>query len=181
LQGDSLSGFCELTLPVDNSLQFFEGEKQIGKYNAKDKNWEILELSVKGNTFVKTNRFRKFGQYTVLTQNEPLGLKHVSVLPTPFSPMVAPLKIGYFLTTSDRFARVTIRIYNVRGELVRTILENDLQKPGRYGSRAGIKEITWDGITDEGRMARNGRYIMKITAKDSQGEESKLVQIVLIK
>ncbi len=181
LQGDSLSGFCELTLPVDNSLQFFEGEKQIGKYNAKDKNWEILELSEKGNTFVKTNRFRKFGQYTVLTQNEPLGLKHVSVLPTPFSPMVAPLKIGYFLTTSDRFARVTIRIYNVRGELVRTILENDLQKPGRYGSRAGIKEITWDGITDEGRMARNGRYIMKITAKDSQGEESKLVQIVLIK
>ena len=181
LQGDSLQSNAELTLPVDNSLNFFEGKDLIGKYNTKAKNWSLMPLSNTATAALTTNQFRKFGEYAVLTENEALGLKYVSVLPSPFSPLIAPLKIGYFLTTQDRFARVTIKIYNVRGELVRTLLDNDLQSPGKYGSRTGIKEITWDGLTDNGLMARNGRYIMRIIAKDSSGEESKLVQIVLIK
>ena len=181
LQGDSLKSYATLTLPVDNSLKFFEGKNKIGKYNRQNKNWTLIPPSDDSPASITTNKFRKFGEYAVLTENEPLGLKYVSVLPTPFSPLVAPLKIGYFLTTQDRFARVTIKIYNIRGELVRTVLDNDLQSPGKYGSRTGVKEITWDGLTDNGRMARNGRYIMKITAEDSSGKESKLIQIVLIK
>lgn len=180
LQGDSLKKPASLYLPVDKSLKFFDGGKQIGFYNPTSKEWELYNVSEDVNT-LSTSKFAKFGEYSVLTQNEPLGLKHVAVLPSPFSPQVAPLKIGYFLTTPDRAASVTIKVYNIRGEHVRTILENDFQPSGRYGSRTGIKEITWDGKTDGGYLARNGRYIIKIDAKDSTGEKSEIVQVVLVK
>jgi hypothetical protein len=120
-------------------------------------------------------------QYTILAQNMPLGIKYATVLPSPFSPDVAPLKIGYMLTTTDQQALVSIAIYNVRGELVRTVLDNDAQYSGRYGSRTSNKSITWDGTTNDGSQARNGRYIIQIRAKDSTGEKIELVQVVLIK
>lgn len=180
LPGDSLLKPATLSLPVDKSLRFFEGGKKVAYYNPKTKIWRLFE-STDNSSSLSMSGFAKFGEYGVLTQNEPLGLKHVAVLPSPFSPKVAPLKIGYFLTTPDRSASVTIKIYNIRGELVKTVLENDFQVSGRYGSRAGIKEITWDGTTNGGYVARNGRYIVKIDAKDSTGEKSEIVQVVLVK
>ncbi len=181
LPGDSLSTSAELSLPVEDNLKLYKGQKSIGRYEPIDKNWLQLNISNSAQTFVTTNDFRKFGEYAVLTENEALGLKYVSVLPSPFSPSVAPLKIGYFLTSIDRFASVTIKIYNIRGELVKTILENDLQTPGRYGSKSSNKEITWDGSTNSGRQARNGRYIIKIDANDSSGNTSEILQVILIK
>ncbi|GJQ64671.1 MAG: hypothetical protein SCALA702_37240 [Melioribacteraceae bacterium] len=180
LPGDSLLKPATLSLPVDNSLKFFDGGKKVAYYNPQSKIWRLFE-STDNSSSLSMSSFAKFGEYGVLTQNEPLGLKHVAVLPSPFSPQVAPLKIGYFLTTPDRSASVTIKIYNIRGELVRTLLENDFQISGRYGSRAGIKEITWDGKTNGGYLARNGRYIIKIDARDSTGEKSEIVQVVLVK
>lgn len=91
------------------------------------------------------------------------------------------MKIGYWLDTAFPPAKVTIKIFNIRGELVRTLLENDLQQPGRYGSQSSTKEILWDGLTDAGNMARNGRYVVQISAKDQQGEDVQLLQVILIK
>lgn len=180
LPGDSLTKPAVLTLPVDKSIALFDGAKEIGHYNINNKEWMLYD-SESGNNELSITGFAAFGEYSVLTQNEPLGIKHLAVLPSPFSPVVSPLKIGYFLTTPDRAASVTIKIYNVRGELVKTVTEDDLQPSGRYGSRTGIKEITWDGKTDGGYMARNGRYIIKIDAKDSTGEKSEMIQVVLVK
>ena len=121
------------------------------------------------------------GQFAILVENEPLGIKYAAVLPSPFSPEIAPLKIGYWLDTAFPPAVVSVNVYNIRGELVRTLLEDDLQRPGRYGSSTSTKEIVWDGLTDWGRIARNGRYIVQITAKDQQDEVAKLLQVILIK
>jgi hypothetical protein len=41
--------------------------------------------------------------------------------------------------------------------------------------------ITWDGKTDDGYEALNGRYIIRILAKDPTGEVSKILPVVLIK
>ena len=94
---------------------------------------------------------------------------------------MAPVKIGYFLSTTSPPAVVTIKIFNVRGELVKTILDNTLQNPGVYGGRKGLAQIEWDGKTNSGLIANNGRYIIQITAKDASGEVSELKQVVLIK
>ncbi|MFA6026926.1 MAG: hypothetical protein WC727_10865, partial [Ignavibacteriaceae bacterium] len=180
LPGDTLQSASTLELPIDKSLQFTEGAKTIGMYDRLAKYWSIYNSSLGSNSVISNSIYR-FGDFAILTANEPLGLKYVSVLPNPFSPEVSSLKIGYFLTTNIPPATVSIRIYNVRGELVRTLLDNDIQFPGKYGSRTSLKEISWNGKADDGSIARNGRYIIRITAKDNSGEKTELIQVVLVK
>jgi hypothetical protein len=185
---------ASLQLAVDSSLKFYEGEKMIGLYDPAAVAWTFLPaipsmLSLgKQNTSMslfsglQTNALSHLkAQYTLLALNQPLGLKHVAVLPNPFSPEVAPVKIGYIVSTTDQQALVSIFIYNIRGELVRTLLDGDRQYPGRYGSRSSAKEIVWDGKTNDGSLARNGRYIIQLRALDSTGEKVELIQVVLIK
>lgn len=181
LPGDSLLANATLNIPLDNSLSFFEGEKYIGYYDTKINEWKILSGSTQSGSVMTYSTIRQIGQYAVVAENLALGIKYFSVLPSPFSPEVAPLKIGYFLNSLLPPVGVTIKIYNIRGELVRTLLENDLQMPGRYGSRTANKEILWDGKTDNGEWARNGRYIIHFNGKDSSGEINELIQVVLVK
>lgn len=170
----------QLTLPMDDSHRFNEGEKVIARFDASDLVWRPFSTQNTNDNSTAAD-VRNMGQFSILAKTDPLDIKHLSVLPSPFSPEVAPLKIGYLLTTSAPPALVTIRVFNVRGELVRTILEDDLQQQGRYGSRAGLKEITWDGLTDSGSMARNGRYIIQVRVKDAEDEKVKLIPVVLVK
>jgi len=180
LPGDTLAVASSLELPLDKSLQFTEGIKSIGLYDRSAKYWNILNSSPSNNS-VQSNSVYRFGEFAVLTSNEPLGIKYVSILPNPFSPEISPLKIGYFLTSEIPPAMVTIRIYNLRGELVRTVLDNDIQFPGKYGGRTSLKEISWDGKADDGSIARNGRYIIRLTVKDNSGEKTELIPVVLVK
>lgn len=193
LRGDSLLQNATLNVPLDNSLKFFDGATVLGYYDPNTNEWDILDAAqvpknfgdgqdiIAGVNDLSYGTFRRFGEYSLLTENQPLGIKYLAVLPTPFSPEVSQARIGYFLNSAQPPASVTIRIFNMRGELVRTLLQDDLQFPGRYGSRAGIKEIFWDGKTDDGLIARNGRYVMQVVAKDGSGEVKELTSIVLVK
>ena len=182
--GSDLKKAASLILPSDSSLVLNTGEKRIGRFNFTTLQWEILEES-NSKSFTASRAgavsIEQLGQFALMAENEPLGIKYAAVLPSPFSPEIAPVKIGYWLDTAFPPAKVNIRIFNVRGELVRTLLDDDLQQPGRYGSSSSAKEIIWDGLTDSGNMARNGRYIIQIKAKDQQDEVVKLLQVVLVK
>ncbi len=187
----------ELDVPVDESFQFLEGEKVVAFFDPLVLSWRLMNSSVTGslpralpsNNILGTSigdirtvgGIRSVGQFAVLAQNEPLGLKYSAVLPTPFSPDAGPARIGYLLNTAYPPALVNIRIYNVRGELVRHLLKDDLQQPGRYGSASSLAEILWDGRTDSGDMARNGRYIIEIRLKDSTTDRVEYLPVVLIK
>jgi hypothetical protein len=187
----------QLDVPVDDSFRFLEGEKAVAFFDPLVLSWRLLNSTVTGTlpralpmdnvleTSVGDIRtvsgIRNVGQFAVLAQNEPLGLKHAAVLPTPFSPDAGPVRIGYILNTAYPPALVNIRVYNVRGELVRHLLKDDLQQPGRYGSASSLAELLWDGLTDSGDMARNGRYIIEIRLKDSTTERVEYLPVVLIK
>ncbi len=180
LPGDSLQQDAILSFRSPPSLRLHEGERRIGWFDKAEARWQMQPTEKNGGR-LRSSSVRQFGEYAVMTQNRPLDVREVSVLPNPFSPEVSPLKIGYFLDTTDPPAEVTIRIFNVRGELVRTLLDDDLQNPGRYGSRTGVKEVTWNGMTDGGLKARNGRYIIEIKARDQTGVVTERVQVVLVK
>lgn len=187
----------ELDVPVDDSFRFLEGEKAVAFFDPLVLSWRLINSTVTGSlprslpmdnileTSVGDIRtvsgIRNVGQFAVLAQNEPLGIKHAAVLPTPFSPDAGPVRIGYILNTAYPPALVNIRIYNVRGELVRHLLKDDLQQPGRYGSASSLAELLWDGTTDSGDMARNGRYIIEIRLKDSTTDRVEYLPVVLIK
>lgn len=181
LPGDSLLKPAEITIPVDKALEFNQGAVSLGLYDPVEKYWRIYDDNASADNSVSSNKIYKFGEFAALTANQPLGLRNLCALPNPFSPVVSPLKIGYILTSNAPPAKVTIKIYNIRGELVRTLLEDDLQYPSKYGSRVSPKEILWDAKTDDGNDVRNGRYIIQVTAKDNSAEKTELLQVVVVK
>jgi len=81
--------------------------------------------------------------------------------PNPFKPET---NISYTLRDSGP---VSIRIYSVNGQLVRTLRE-DTATPGAY-------EVRWNGKDDGGRTAPSGIYFVSI----KQGSESSQTRIVM--
>ncbi len=72
--------------------------------------------------------------------------------PNPFNPST---KIRYNVT---RAGAGSLRIFNVRGELVRTLVS------GRF--EAGPGEVIWDGQADGGTAAGSGVYFYRLEVAD---------------
>ena len=53
--------------------------------------------------------------------------------------------------------RITIRIIDVQGSVVRTLFEGDLP--------AGTHAVTWDGLDDEGSRAAVGVYVFEVSGR----------------
>ncbi len=180
LLNDSLHVPATLTLPEDASLALFEGERTIGRFDVSSLRWHLEATQGLGGS-VSSSSISRLAEFGTLVRNQGLGLDHVAVLPNPFSPAVSPLRIGYLLTTNDPPARVSVRVFSIRGELIRTLISSESQQPGRYGSASSLREVLWDGLTDAGRQARNGRYIVEIRAVDSTGSTTETISVVLVK
>jgi hypothetical protein len=70
--------------------------------------------------------------------------------PNPFNPSTT---ISYSI---DEPGRVALRIYNVSGRLVRTLLEED--------ETTGAYSVQWNGLDDKGRPVASGTYFCRLTA-----------------
>jgi hypothetical protein len=80
--------------------------------------------------------------------------------PNPFNPQTA---IPFALS---RPGRVVIRIYDVLGRTVRTLLDAD--------QPAGFHIISWDGRLDSGMAAASGIYLYRITYPDGHTASKKM-------
>ncbi len=72
--------------------------------------------------------------------------------PNPFKPGIKT-KLSYFMTED---CNVTIKVYDITGRLIRTIIEKELKDKGPH------TEDFWDGKDDAGRYVIAGTYIIKI-------------------
>ena len=72
--------------------------------------------------------------------------------PNPFNPSTV---IRFDLS---RAAHVTLRVYNVKGELVSTVADG--------GMPAGRNEVDWKGTDDSGRAVASGVYFYRLAAGD---------------
>ncbi|MCZ6677828.1 MAG: T9SS type A sorting domain-containing protein, partial [Candidatus Poribacteria bacterium] len=98
-------------------------------------------------------------------------VKHTTLLqnyPNPFNPETW---LPYALAEA---ADVTLRIYNLSGELVRT-LAIGRQSAGVYLSRDGA--VYWDGRDDAGQSVASGVYFYQLVA----GEYKQTRRMVLMK
>lgn len=88
------------------------------------------------------------------TSAAPLPSAGIALLgntPNPFNPST---RISYRLAGGG--AQVALRIYDLSGRLVRTLVD---------GQRAGGEQAaTWDGRADDGRVAPGGVYVYRLTA-----------------
>ena len=86
----------------------------------------------------------------------PVSLPSISELrsnvPNPFNPST---EFSFVLSQNGP---VTLRIYTMRGELVRTLLNQDMA--------AGPHALTWNGMNEQGRQVASGAYIVRFVAPD---------------
>ncbi len=78
-------------------------------------------------------------------------------VPNPFNPSTT---ISYQLSVE---AAVTLRVYNLRGRLVTTIIDGEHRPPGNHSVR-------WDGTTASGARAASGMYALKLDAHPAGGD-----------
>ncbi len=79
--------------------------------------------------------------------------------PNPFDPNQEITHIRYVLGSEEH---VTIRIFDVRGKAVRTIVDN------RYKSKGEHLEDVWDGRNDDGEIVQNGIYYCQFTTNQKK-------------
>ena len=98
-------------------------------------------------------------------QSTPMEFALHQNFPNPFNPDTT---IKYELAES---ADVTLQIYNVLGQVVRTLVASESQPPGRY-------QIRWNGMDDRGVSVSSGVYFYKISA---EGKFHNVRKLMLLK
>ena len=117
----------------------------------------------------------KLGRFAVIVKAEPLSIKQLKISPNPFSPAEGPVEIAYSISSNETSTpEVTLKVYNMIGDLVKSLVVAEPQPRGE-------NVVEWDGFTDFGRMARNGRYVLHLKVKDISGQKEMLKPFVLIK
>jgi hypothetical protein len=90
--------------------------------------------------------------------------------PNPFnSSTTIPFTVHGEQKTENVFLLTTLKIYNIRGELVRTLMEDRL-RPGMY-------EVSWDGKNKQEKWVASGVYFYRLEA----GELIQTKKMVLIR
>ena len=107
-------------------------------------------------------------EFTVVKSNN-LTVENVYNAPNPMTNHTN----FYFEHNQKGDMDVVINIYNISGQLVKTI------KDSRYGTSTRIDPIVWDGTSDNGAALPSGVYIYNVTVTNSNNEKhtgfSKLV------
>ena len=86
--------------------------------------------------------------------------------PNPFNPSTS---IQYTIPVSTEAVKVRLTIYNVRGHLVKTLIEAEQQ--------AGNYSVNWDGRNMKGQMVSSGVYFYRIKA----GKFSQVRKMIVLK
>lgn len=84
----------------------------------------------------------------VKTKNYPLGLRQN--YPNPFNPMTT---ISFTLPVR---INVNLSIFNVEGELIKTLVDHVLN--------GGLAEVNWDGSNTQGDQVSSGVYVYRLKA-----------------
>ena len=100
---------------------------------------------------------------TITAQANPSGYSISQNSPNPFNP---DTKIAYGLPAATK---VSIRIYNVMGQLVKSLVD-EYQPAGTY-------EAIWNGTNDSGEKVASGIYFYRFETADFQ----KTVKMTMLK
>ena len=107
-----------------------------------------------------------------VVEGEVISIENVLNYPNP---MDDNTNFTFEHNQKDNEIDVIIKIYDVMGQLVKTITER------RYGTTARIEPVRWDGTSDSGASLRAGMYLYNVTIKNSNDEETTGYSKLIIK
>jgi hypothetical protein len=105
------------------------------------------------------------------TPDRSLPDESIRLYPNPFlTNLNINLSIYDVALAEETSGPSSVRIYDVRGRLVRTILRQDTLHPGEY-------QYTWDGLDDTGKETAPGVYYVKLQI----GDRSVTKRVILLR
>ncbi len=164
--------FSEGVRPV-LSLPLSGDEWRLVRWDRETLEWIPMDAERFGDSVEAT--IPSLSEFAIASPSRSLGIADVRAEPNPFSPENGPVTISFELESREaRTPFVTVRIHTMTGQLVRELVTNEPMTKGRA-------EATWDGLTDAGESARNGRYVVAVSAEDASGTAETLATVVLVK
>ncbi len=173
-QGDEFEKNITLTLPIVDKYKSNE-LYLVARWDIEDLMWTEIEASTISGEQI-TVQVPRLGEYAVFVRSEALAIHDLTFLPSPFSPEKGSMKIGFELTSTIGQAFINVEIFNMRGDKVRTLCENQLLHSGIHGSNLVGSEppydniLWWNGLANSGKKARNGRYVVRVEATEDGGD-----------
>ncbi len=171
----------------------------IGHWNSKTLGWdELVTDSILSNDTVLAAMATSFSPFGLLMSSRALGAYGFEVMPNPFTPN-DPWALQFEYDPSSSITSsvgVEVEVYNMRGDLVYKTYKNYISKekmikagtitpeyPMSQQERLGNKygPYMWDGRNTEGKLCRNGRYILKLKVSDTDDIKTYLKKVVLLK
>ncbi len=131
-----------------------------GEHILTFKVWDIYN-----NSSTATIRFN-------VVKGNIINIENISNYPNP---MDDNTNFTFEHNQKDNQIDVVIKIYDVMGQLVKTITEHC------YGTTARIEPIKWDGKSDGGESLSAGIYVYNVTIKNAQSEETSGYSKLIIK
>jgi hypothetical protein len=105
--------------------------------------------------------FHGFGYLNIATSSLAGSVALTQNSPNPFNPST---KIKF---ATSKAGNVSLRVYNVRGELVKTIVSQRMNQ--------GEHEVSWDGRTTSGQTVASGVYYAKAALEGGASDVIKMV------
>jgi hypothetical protein len=139
--------------------------------NSRDKNHDLdtiripLTLCIDTTTSVDFDENQKQVTFT-LFQNYPNPFNPSTVVRYTVGGLKRTAADGGRPTADNSFTPTTLKIYNILGQKVRTLVDEP--------KRSGSYEVIWDGKDDKGKDVASGIYFYRLTA-DSYQETKKMV------
>ena len=141
--------------------------------------WRVIGIDEYGNAGYSPVQTFTISSFENATGNEPFGIFHLQVEPNPFSPNGDGARdeaVISFVLASDGGAELTVQIYNLKGQLIRTMVQ-------AQHVEGGGQTLFWDGRDQKGELAANGLYFIFVQAVDKLGETTATVKapVVLVR
>lgn len=159
------SGGTISLIDPDHSIQSFTWDKDCGdgtsleRISAEENEWFCC---------IDSNKCTPGKKNSVSVEySDKIELK---IFPNPFSPDGDGFEDKVtFQYTLPKVSTLTIKIFDVKGRLVKTLIEDEPQVTG---------EKTWDGRDEKNRMVRVGIYIVLAEAKGVTSSVKKMTLVV---
>jgi len=172
----SLSNYGEQIAILDESENLIESFFYISDWNDDLKGVSVERVNPRiianpENWGPAVNVCTPGTQNSVFVQVLPSSVK-LSVNPNPFSPYQSERTIFSF-KLPEKLSRITIRIFDLKGRLVKKLIDQTLQ--------ACEGNLVWDGRGDNSRNLPIGVYIvlMEATSRESEKVYSKKITVVI--
>jgi len=152
-------------LDPDKNLQTFTWDRDCGDGVSLERVSSEQDIWLCCVASDKNTPGRKNSVSTVYSQNIQLSIE-----PNPFSPDGDGFEDeAIFRYTLPMESNLTLRIYDIKGRLIKTLMEDEPQVSG---------EITWDGRDDENEIVRIGIYIVWAKAEGNSYSQKKATVVV---